>query len=98
MKIASVRSNAEAILALQQTHGSLDAYLWGFVDGQPVINRFASTSDVPASTPLSDQLSKDMKRRGFSFVGSTIIYAFMQGIGMVNDHVEGCWRSSETVR
>ena len=98
MKIASVRSNAEAILALRQTHGSLDAYLWGFVDGQPVINRFASTSDVPASTPLSDQLSKNMKRRGFSFVGSTIIYAFMQGIGMVNDHVDGCWRRSNMAR
>ena len=72
--------------------------VYGFVDGQPVINRFASTSDVPASTPLSDQLSKDMKRRGFSFVGSTIIYAFMQGIGMVNDHVDGCWRRSDMAR
>lgn len=91
LKIASVRSNAEAVLGVQQTHGSLDAYLWGFVDGRPVINQFASMADVPASTALSDVLSKDMKRRGFRFVGSTIIYAFMQGIGMVNDHVAGCW-------
>ena len=98
IKVASVRSNAEAILTLRQRHGSLDAYLWGFVDGQPVINRFASISDVSASTPLSDQLSKDMKRRGFSFVGNTIIYAFTQGIGMVNDHVEGCWRRSDMAR
>ena len=98
MKIASVRSNAEAILALQQMHGSFDDYLWSFVDGQPVINSFASISDVPASTPLSDQMSKDMKRLGFSFVGSTIIYAFMQGIGMVNDHVDRCWRRSKQAR
>ena len=92
-----LRSKAEAILALRQTHGSLNAYLWGFVDGQSVTNRFASTSDVPASTPLSDQLSNDMKRRGFSFVG-IIIYAFMHGIGMVNDHVKVCWRRSDMAR
>ena len=95
LKIASVRCNAKAILALTQKYASFDAYLWGFAGGQPIINRFASISDVPATTPLSDQLSKDMKRRGFSFVGSTIIYAFMQGIGIVNDHVDGCWRRSK---
>ena len=87
LKIASARSNARAILELQRGEGSFAAYLWNFVDGRPIINNFETLADVPASTPLSDRLSKDMKRRGFSFVGTTITYAFMQGIGMVNDHV-----------
>ena len=84
------------MLAAQQSHGSFAAYLWAFVDGKPVINQMASMSQVPASTPLSDQMSKDMKRRGFKFVGSTIIYAFIQGIGMVDDHVAGCWRRADS--
>ena len=92
LKIYSTRSNAAAILDLRRSHGSFAAYLWAFVDGRPLINRFASLADMPASTALSDRISKDMKRRGFRFVGSTIIYAFMQGIGMVDDHVDGCWR------
>ena len=92
LKIASARSNARAILELQRGEGSFAAYLWNFVDGRPIINNFETLADVPASTPLSDRLSKDMKRRGFSFVGTTITYAFMQGIGMVNDHVKTCWR------
>ena len=96
LKIYSTRSNAAAVLAVQKSHGSFAAYLWAFVDGQPVINQTASLSQVPASTSLSDDLSKDMKRRGFKFVGSTIIYAFMQGIGMVNDHVAGCWRRADS--
>ena len=91
LKIFSTRGNARAILEIQDSHGSFDSYLWRFVDGRPRINRFAGPGDVPATTPLSDSISKDMKRRGFRFVGSTIIYAFIQGIGMVNDHVEGCW-------
>ena len=96
LKIYSTRSNAAAVLAVQKSHGSFAAYLWAFVDGQPVINQTASLSQVPASTSLSDDLSKDMKRRGFKFVGSTIIYAFMQGIGMVDDHVAGCWRRADS--
>ena len=96
LKIYSTRSNAAAVLAVQKSHGSFAAYLWAFVDGQPVINQTASLSQVPASTSLSDDLSKDMKRRGFKFVGSTIIYAFMQGIGLVDDHVAGCWRRADS--
>jgi len=95
LKIYSTRGNAKAILQLQKSHGSFDSYLWGFVDGCPLVNYFGSLGEVPASTPLSDRLSKDMKRRGFRFVGSTILYAFMQGIGMVDDHVAGCWRRAE---
>ena len=91
LKIFSTRANARAILALQDSHGSFSNYLWAFVDETPVINHFASHAEVPASTPLSDQLSKDLKKRGFGFVGTTIVYAFMQGIGMVNDHIASCW-------
>lgn len=98
LKIASTRSNARAILAIQHDQGSLAAYLWGFVGGRPIINSFETFADVPASTPISDRLSKDLKRRGFSFVGTTIIYAFMQGIGMVNDHVAACWCHDQAAR
>ncbi|MEL0302627.1 MAG: DNA-3-methyladenine glycosylase I [Rhodobiaceae bacterium] len=91
LKILSTRSNADAILAIRRDVGSFAAYLWSFVDERPVINDFATIAEVPASTPLSDELSRDLKARGFSFVGTTIIYAFMQGVGMVNDHVAGCW-------
>ena len=91
LKIYSTRGNARAILEIQDSLGSFDSYLWGFVDGRPQVNHFADLGEMPASTPLSDRISKDMKRRGFRFVGSTIVYAFMQGIGMVNDHVAGCW-------
>ena len=98
LKIASVRSNARAILDVKRSEDSFADYLWSFVDGQPVINNFTSLADVPASTPLSDRLSKDLKRRGFGFVGTTIIYAFMQGIGMVNDHVAECWCFDQPAR
>ena len=98
LKIASVRSNAQAILDMQRAEHSFADYLWNFVDGRPVINNFASLADVPASTPLSDRLSKDLKNRGFGFVGTTIIYAFMQGIGMVNDHVAECWCFDQPAR
>lgn len=90
LKIESTITNARAYLALQQECGGLDAYLWAFVDAQPLLNAPRSMKDVPASTPLSDRISKDMKKRGFKFVGSTIIYAYMQSIGMVNDHLIGC--------
>lgn len=98
LKIASTRSNARALMDLQESEGSFAAYLWGFVDGRPIINNFETFADVPASTPLSDRLSKDLKRRGFSFVGTTIIYAFMQGVGLVNDHVAACWCHDQPAR
>ncbi|MFK2891074.1 DNA-3-methyladenine glycosylase I [Dyella flagellata] len=92
LKISSVRDNAKAALELVREHGSLDTYLWSFVDGKPVRNTWHSRSDVPATTPASDRMSKALKRRGFRFVGSTICYAFMQATGMVNDHLVECFR------
>ena len=91
-KIESVVTNARAFLAVQEELGSFDTYVWGFVDGAPRVNRWRSPRQVPASTPQSDALSKDLRRRGFSFVGSTICYAFMQATGLVNDHVVTCFR------
>ena len=91
-KIASTVTNAKAFLAVQKEFGSFDAYLWTFVGGAPLQNRRRSHQGVPASTPESDALSRDLKRRGFSFVGTTICYAFMQAVGMVNDHTVDCVR------
>lgn len=91
-KIQSAVQNARAFLAVQQEFGSFDRYLWSFVDGRPIQNSFASLSELPAKTELSDRLSKDLTKRGFSFVGSTICYAMMQAVGMVNDHVVSCFR------
>ncbi|MGZ3496701.1 MAG: DNA-3-methyladenine glycosylase I [Vulcanimicrobiaceae bacterium] len=90
LKIVSAVNNAKAFLSVQREFGSFDAYLWGFVNGKPIRNRPKSLADVPAKTPLSDAISKDLRKRGFSFVGSTIIYAFMQAVGVVDDHVPGC--------
>lgn len=90
LKITSVRDNARAALAVIDEAGSLDAWLWSFVDGTPLDNRPCSSADVPAHTDLSDRLSKALKKRGFRFVGSTICYAFMQATGMVNDHLADC--------
>jgi DNA-3-methyladenine glycosylase I len=95
LKIASAIRNAQAYLQVQEEFGSFDAYLWSFVNGKPVVNAWQSMRELPASTPLSDALSKDLKVRGFNFVGSTICYAFMQAIGLVNDHVVGCFRYGE---
>jgi DNA-3-methyladenine glycosylase I len=92
LKIASTVSNARAFLAVQQEFGSFDAYLWRFVEGRPLQNAWRQIGEVPASTTVSDTLSKDLKRRGFRFVGSTICYAFMQAVGMVNDHTVDCFR------
>ena len=92
LKVESTVKNARAFLKLQEEFGSFAAYQWRFVDGRPLQNRRASMREVPASTPVSDALSKDLKKRGFSFVGSTIIYAHMQAVGMVNDHVVDCFR------
>ncbi|MGL4224136.1 MAG: DNA-3-methyladenine glycosylase I [Vibrio sp.] len=89
-KIASVFSNAQAALALQQEFGSLDAALWQFVDGQPIINHWQSMREVPTSTPQSKAMSQFLKQRGFKFVGETICYAFMQACGLVNDHLVSC--------
>lgn len=91
-KIFSVRSNAQAALRAAEVHGSLDAYLWSFVDGRPIVNRWTQSGQVPASTPVSDRMSKQLRRDGFRFVGSTICYAFMQATGMVNDHLTTCFR------
>jgi DNA-3-methyladenine glycosylase I len=92
LKIYSVRRNAQAALKVIDEAGSLDAYFWSFVDGKPLVNRWRGRGDVPARTELSDKLSKDLQKRGFNFVGSTIIYAHMQATGMVNDHFTGCFR------
>ena len=94
-KIAATIGNARAFLELQAQAGSFDRYLWSFVDGQPLQNEWPDHQRLPASTPLSDALSKDLRRRGFRFVGSTICYAFMQAVGLVNDHTTDCFRHRE---
>lgn len=91
LKVFSTRSNAKAFLKIQDEFGTFDAYLWRFVNNQPKINRPETMHSVPTTTPESDALSKDLKKRGMKFVGSTIIYAYMQAIGMVNDHVMDCF-------
>jgi DNA-3-methyladenine glycosylase I len=95
LKIESSISNARAFLAVQKEFGSFDRYIWQFVGGKPVRNRRRNFKQVPASTPQSDAMSKDLKKRGFRFVGSTICYAFMQATGMVNDHLVTCFRHQE---
>ena len=95
LKIESAVSNAQAFLAVQKELGSFDRYVWGFVGGKPLQGRRKSLKDIPARSAESDALSKDLKRRGFRFVGSTICYAFMQAVGMVNDHLTRCYRYRE---
>ena len=95
LKVYSARQNARAFLKVQEEWGSFSYYMWNFVDGTPIQNRFSKMEDVPASTPLSDTISKDLKKRGFNFVGSTIVYAHMQATGMVNDHMVSCFRHEE---
>lgn len=95
LKVAAAVTNAKAFLKVQKEFGSFDKYIWSFVDGKPIVNRWKDTSQVPARTEVSDAISKDMKKRGFSFVGSTIIYAHMQATGMVNDHLVSCFRYKE---
>ena len=92
LKVESAVTNAKAFLAIQNEFGTFCDYIWDFVDGKPMQNKFRKDSEVPATSPESDALSKDLKKRGFRFVGSTIIYAHMQAVGMVNDHVVGCFR------
>ncbi len=95
LKIAAAIQNAQAFLDVRKEFGSFGAYIWRFVDGQPVQNRWRTSADVPAKSGVSDAMSKDLARRGFRFVGSTICYAFMQATGMVNDHLTDCFRHRE---
>lgn len=95
LKVAAAVQNAKAFLAVQQEFGNFDAYIWSFVDGKPIRNRFKTMKEVPARTPESDVMSKDLLKRGFKFVGSTICYAFMQAVGMVNDHITVCFRHDQ---
>jgi DNA-3-methyladenine glycosylase I len=98
LKIESTMTNADAFLAVQREFGSFDAYIWRFVGGRPQANAWRRGKQVPASTPVSDAMSKDLRKRGFRFVGSTICYAFMQATGLVNDHLVGCFRHREVSR
>ena len=91
LKVYGARQNAQVFLKIQQEFGSFDAYLWRFTNGQPIQNHWKTFREIPASTKISDALSKDLKKRGMTFVGSTIMYAYMQAIGMVNDHTAQCW-------
>ena len=95
LKIAAAVKNARHFLAVQEEFGSFDAYCWRFVDGRPIVHGRTSTKAIPATSPQSDAFSKDLKQRGFSFVGSTVIYAHMQAVGMVNDHLVDCFRYRE---
>ncbi|HEX7030964.1 MAG TPA: DNA-3-methyladenine glycosylase I [Gammaproteobacteria bacterium] len=98
LKVAAAIDNARCFLDVQEAYGSFDAWLWDFVDGRPVQNGFRRMRDVPPSTPLSDRISKELKKRGFRFVGSTIVYAYLQAVGVVNDHLVGCFRHAEVAR
>lgn len=91
LKIYAARKNAQVFLQLQKTYGSFSTYLWSFVNHSPVINSWCTLKEVPVTSPVSDALSKDLKKRGMTFVGSTIIYAYMQAVGIVNDHTSDCW-------
>lgn len=95
LKIRSAVRNASSVLGIQEEFGSFSAYVWAFVDGNPLDNKWPEISEVPASSKVSDRMSKDLKKRGFSFVGTTICYSFMQAVGLVNDHTTDCFRHSE---
>ena len=95
LKVKSSVTNAQAFLKVQEEFGSFDNYIWRFVEGKPIVNRFKSMKDIPAKTDISDAMSKDLKHRGFKFVGSTICYAHMQATGMVNDHTMDCFRYTQ---
>ena len=95
LKVNATVTNAQLFMKIQEEYGSFSKYIWGFVDGKPIKNECKTMKDVPATSPISDALSKDLKKRGFKFVGSTVIYAHMQATGMINDHIESCFRHSE---
>ena len=97
MKVESSVNNARRVLEVQEEFGSFDRYLWDFVGGKPLVNRWSEMSQMPASTELSDRVSKDLKKRGFRFIGTTIMYAHLQAVGLVNDHLVGCFRYEEIV-
>lgn len=94
LKVNSAVTNAQAFIKVQDEFGTFSKYIWQFTDGKPIHNKRQSLKEIPATTPLSDAISKDLKKRGFKFVGSTVVYANMQATGMVNDHVEDCWKKS----
>lgn len=95
LKIESARKNARVFLAIQEEFGSFDRYLWDFIDGTTIVNHPESFEDVPVKTKKSDAISKNLKKRGMSFVGSTIIYAYMQAVGMIDDHLSDCWKAAK---
>lgn len=95
MKIAATVNNAKRFLDIQKEFGSFDKYIWKFVDFKPIVNSFSKLEQLPAKTPLSDKISADLKKRGFKFIGSTVVYAHMQATGMVNDHITNCFRYKE---
>ena len=97
LKIEATITNAKAFLKIQKEHGSFDKYIWRFVNHKPIINKFKDHNKIPATSKESDEISKDLKKQGFKFVGSTICYAFMQGAGMVNDHLTNCFRYKEVL-
>lgn len=97
LKIRAAVNNAQAFMKVQEEFGSFDKYIWGFVGGKPIVNKPKTLRDIPATSPISDALSKDLKKRGFKFMGSTVVYAHMQATGMVNDHVVDCFRYKELV-
>ena len=98
LKVYAAVNNAKKFLEVQKEFGSFDKYIWGFVGGRPIVNKRKGIGDTPATTPESDALSKDLIKRGFKFVGSTVIYAHMQACGLVNDHMESCFRYKETAK
>jgi len=95
LKVRATISNAQAFMKIQKEFGSFSKYIWGFVNGKPIVNNWKTLNEIPATTELSDKISKDLKKRGFKFVGSTVIYAHMQATGMVNDHITDCFRYKE---
>ena len=98
LKIAAAITNAQCFINIIEKHTSFADYLWGFVDGRPIQNRWSTLDDVPVNTPVSDAMSRELKKRGFNFVGTTICYAFMQAVGMVNDHLTTCFRHQEIMK
>jgi DNA-3-methyladenine glycosylase I len=92
LKIRAAVSNANAYIKVTEEFGTFATYIWNFTNGKPLVNQFKELKDIPASTPLSDAISKDLKKRGFKFVGSTVVYSHMQATGMVNDHLLSCWK------
>ena len=94
LKIRAAVSNAVAFMKVQEEFGSFSKYIWGFTNGKPINNNRKTLKEVPSTTPLSDEISKDLKKRGFKFVGSTVVYAYMQATGMVDDHIAACWKKS----